>query len=108
MTTGPDELTWVQICRARATLRQHVEDGLRGSGLQIRELAAHLTIHNPDDPDKGRVYITYASGDVSCRCITWEYLGSLQGYDGDDPDREPGVDATAIIATLTGQPTPPA
>jgi hypothetical protein len=30
----------------------------------------------------------------------------LQGYDGDDPDREPAVDAATIITTLTDH-TPP-
>lgn len=105
-TQPPDELTWIQICQARSALRRQVDGLLRGSGLEIRELATCLVIYNPRDPDKGRIYITYTTSDVSHRLVTWGYLGTLRGYDGDDPDREPAVDAAAIITTLTSQPAP--
>jgi hypothetical protein len=112
MTHAPDEMTSVQNVRARGALRRIVDDLLRGSGLEIRELAHHLVISNPTeprDPDKGRIYINYTTGEVSHRLTTWNYFGPLQGYEpNDDPDREPAVDATKIIATLTGQAPPPA
>ncbi|HEY1914818.1 MAG TPA: hypothetical protein VGH27_04510 [Streptosporangiaceae bacterium] len=109
MTRGPDEMTWIQICHARSMLRRTVGDLLRGSGLEIRELANALSIGNPSDPEKGRVYIMYATGDVSHRLVTWDFLGPLHGYEpGDDPDREPSVDAAKIIATLVGEPSRPA
>jgi hypothetical protein len=108
MTHEPDELTWVQNCRARADLRAKVDDLLHGRKLDIRELAHHLSIGNPRDPDKGRIHIAYTTGHVSHRQVTWNYLGPLHGYEpGDDPDREPGVDAATIITTLT-EDTPPA
>jgi hypothetical protein len=104
MTNGPYELTWIQMCRARSALRQKVDDLLRGSGLEVREMANDLAVSNPRDPDKGRIYVKYASGDVSLKRVIWDHLGSLQGYEGDDPDCEPGVDAAKIIATLTDEP----
>jgi hypothetical protein len=104
---GPDEMTWVQICRARSELHRTVVTLLRGSGLEIRELAHHLCIYNPRDPEKGRIYIVYATGDVSHRLVTWDFLGPLHVAEADDdPDREPSVDAAKIIAILTGQTSP--
>jgi hypothetical protein len=106
MTHPPDELTWIQICRARSHLHRAVATLLRGTGLEIRELANHLVIYNPRDPEKGRIYITYTTGEVSHRLVTWDYLGTLHTTEP-DPDREPSVDTAQIIATLTGQPPPP-
>ena len=85
-------------------MRRIVGELLRGTVLEIRELTHHLVISNPRDPDKGRIYIAYTTGEVSHRLITWDYFGPLQGYEpNDDPDREPAVNAAKIIATLTGQ-----
>ncbi|HEX4101803.1 MAG TPA: hypothetical protein VHY21_14900 [Pseudonocardiaceae bacterium] len=109
MTHPPDELTWIQICRVRSHLHRAVAALLRGSGLEIRELANHLVIFNPKDPEKGRIYITYTTGEASRRLVTWDYLGPLHTTDPDpDPDPEPAIDAAQIIAILTGQPPPPA
>jgi hypothetical protein len=109
MTHPPDELTEIQICRARGDLRQTVNALLQGSGLQIRELANALTVSNPRDPDKGRIHIAYVTGDVSLRRVTWDYFGLLEGYEsGGDPDHEPGVGAAKIITALTEQAPPPA
>jgi hypothetical protein len=106
--THPPELTDIEICRARTALRHKLDPLLRGYGLEIRELATALAIGNPTDPAKGRIHITYVTGDVSVRRVTWDYLGPLQGYEpDDDPDREPGIDATKIITTLTGEPPSP-
>jgi len=112
MTRPSDESADIQHVRARAVLRRTLDPLLRGHGLDIRELATALAIGNPSNPEKGRIHITYATGDVSLRRVIWNYLGPLQGYEpDDDPDREPGVDAATIIATLTGHtpsPTDPA
>jgi hypothetical protein len=108
MTNGPDELTSVQICRARADLRAKVDHLLHGHRLDIRELARHLSIGNPANPDKGRIHIAYTTRHVSHRQVTWNFLGPLQGYEtDDDPDREPGVTAATIITILTGHASPP-
>jgi hypothetical protein len=106
MTNEPDELTSVRICRSRSALRKKVDELLRGSGLEVREMVNGLAIFNPRDPGKGRIYVRYASGDVSWKRVIWDYFGPLQGYEGDDPDCEPGVDAAKIIAVLTGEPVP--
>ena len=104
MTRPPDETTDIQHVRARTALRRKLDPLLRGYGLEMRELATALAIGNPGDPAKGRIHITYATGDVSVRRVIWDYLGVLQGYEpDDDPDREPGVDAATVIAILTGR-----
>jgi hypothetical protein len=109
MTLGPNDLTALQLCRARGELRRAMDALLRGSKLEIRELTRALAICNPRDREQGRIYIPYATADVSLRRVTWEYFGPLQGYEATgDPDREPGVDAAKIIAALTGQTLPPA
>jgi hypothetical protein len=109
MTQPPDEHTDIQHLRARTTLRRNLDPQLRGHGLDTRELTTALAIGNPGHPEKGRVHITYATGDVSIKRVTWEYLGPLQGYEpDDDPDREPGVDPAQIISILTGHTPPPA
>jgi hypothetical protein len=107
MPYGKNEQTPLELCHARGVLRQQVEALLHGSGLEIRELSNHLSINNPRDPDKGRIHISYASGEVSWKRTTWDFLGALQGYEPtDDPDREPSVDAETIISTLTGPQVP--
>jgi hypothetical protein len=107
MPYGKNEQTSVDLCHARGVLRQQVDALLRGSGLEIRELSNHLSISNPRDPDTGRIHISYVSGEVSWKRTTWDFLGSLQGYEPtDDPDREPPVDADKIISTLTGPQAP--
>jgi hypothetical protein len=99
---GKNELTPVELCRARSVLRQQVAAMLRGSRLEIRERASHLAIVNPAELDKGQIQIGYVSGEVCCKRISYEYLGPLRGYEpDDDPDREPAVDADTIIRTLT-------
>jgi hypothetical protein len=108
MTHGPAELSPDEKCRAMTTLRRKVDALLRGRHLEIRELTSALAIGNPGHPENGRVHITYATGDVSVKRVIWQYLGPLQGYEPDDPDREPGVDAAQIIAILTGEIPPPA
>jgi hypothetical protein len=88
--------------RARNTLIHQVRDQLKGTGLDIRELAKELAVSNPGHPEKGRLYINCATGEVSHRLPVLGYLGYLNGYGGDrDPD-EPRVDADKIVSTLTG------
>lgn len=104
MTSDADA---VQAVRARFALVKTVRTLLKGSGLDIRELASHLVISVPGHPEHGRIYITYLTGEVSLRRCTWDYLGCLDGYGGDDPEAEPTLTADKIIAALTGQPDPP-
>lgn len=102
MPYGKNERNAIELCRARNVLRQQVAAMLHGLGFDIRELASHLAVTNPAAPDRGQIQIGYASGEVSCRRITYEYLGPLRGYErDDDPDREPSVEAATIIAMLT-------
>ena len=88
--------------RARNTLVHTVRILLKGTGLDIRELASELVISDPGHPEHGRIYITYAHAEVSHRRTTWDYLGYLDGYGSTDPDAEPGIDARTIVATLIG------
>ena len=103
--TAETEVTAIQLCQTRSRLRRTVGDLLAGSGLEIRELERELVISNPRDPQKGRVYITYASGEVSLRLTIWDYWGYLDGYGRPlwaDPDSEPGIEASRIIDALGG------
>jgi hypothetical protein len=107
MTQPPNDPASIQNCRARNALRHELDPQLRGHGLEIRELTTALAIGNPANPEKGRIHITYANGDVTHKRTTWDYLGPLHGYEpNDDPDHEPGITPAQIIATLTGH-TPP-
>lgn len=104
--TAATELTAIQLCHTRSRLRRMVGDLLAGSGLEIRELERELVISNPRDPQKGRVCITYASGEVSLRLTIWDYWGYLGGYGRPlwaDPESEPGIEASRIIASLGGR-----
>jgi hypothetical protein len=71
MTHRPGEPAEAQIGRARSTLRQKTDALVQGSGLDIRELANTLVIHNPHDPGKGRIHITYTRSDVPWERSTW-------------------------------------
>jgi hypothetical protein len=104
MTQTHDELhDSLRAFRARNALIRDVKNRLRGSGLDIRELINDLVISYPGHPEKGRIYIPYASAEVSLRRPIWEYLGYLEGHASTDHDPELRVDADKIIRTLTGQ-----
>lgn len=98
---GPGDA--LQSHRDRNTLIRTVRTLLRGSGLDIRELANELVISNPGHPEKGRIYITYASGEVSLRLPVWDYLGYLEGYGSDDNEPELCAHAAKIISALGGR-----
>lgn len=91
----------IDAFRARNTLVAAVRTQLKGTGLDIRELASELVISYPGHPEHGRIYITYTRGEVSHRRTLWSYLGCVgspaSGGTG------PRVSTDAIIATLTGQ-----
>jgi hypothetical protein len=92
----------VTLARARNRLIRAVRERLRGSGMDIRELAKELTVSSPGHPEKGRLYINLSTGEVSHRLPAWAYLGHLDGYGTDrDPD-EPTVDTAKILTILTG------
>jgi hypothetical protein len=103
MTQAAPDTDTIRALRARNTLIRTVRTLLKGSGLDIRELANHLVISHPGHPEHGRIYISYANGNASLRHCTWEYLGSFDGFASTDPDAEPLLSAEQIIATLTGQ-----
>jgi hypothetical protein len=107
-TSTPPEPDRFQAVRARNRLISQVRASLRGTKLDIRERATTLAISNPGHPDNGRIYITYATADVSLRRPVWHYLGRLQRHNSDDdPEAEPKVDTAAIIAALTSPPDTP-
>jgi hypothetical protein len=100
MTQTTGDAGAVQAFRARTRLIQIVRTLLKGGGLDIRELTSHLVISQPGHPNQGRIYITFASGEVSLRRCRWDYLGYLDGYGSTDPDAESALDAEKIIAIL--------
>jgi hypothetical protein len=102
MPSNPQPPGALQALRARNTLVQTVRTLLKGAGLDIRELASELVISHPGHPEYGRIYITFAKGDVSLRRCTWEYLGYLDGYGPTNPEAESSLSADKIIAMLTG------
>lgn len=104
MTHPAGDKSVFQPIRARNTLIHTVRTLLKGTGLDIRELARELVISLPGHPEHGRVYITYSKGDVSHRRTTWHYLGRLDGHGPTDPDTEPAVTTDKIIKVLSGQP----
>jgi hypothetical protein len=105
MTQAFGDTDAVRALRARNTLARTVRAMLKGSGLDIRELASELVISRPGHPEHGRVYITYAHGEVSLRRCTHDYLGYLDGYGTPDPEADPPLTAAQITAILT--PPPP-
>jgi hypothetical protein len=105
VTPTPTELEAVRLCKARTTLHALVREMLTGSGLEIRDRDRKLVISNPRDPDRGRIYINYITGEVSWQRPVWTYFGHLQGYaqaPEADPDTEPVADAQAILRALCG------
>jgi hypothetical protein len=71
--------------------------------LDIRELANELVISNPGHPEQGRIYVTYATGEVSHRQTLWDYLGYFEGHGRHNEDADESVSAEKIIRTLTGR-----
>jgi hypothetical protein len=104
-TNPPAEPDPFEAVRARNRLADQVRAALSGAGLDIRDRTNALVISKPGHPDNGRIYITYATADVSLRRPIWHYLGRLQGHHRDD---DPPVDAAAIIAALTSPADTPA
>ncbi len=102
MTQTASDTDALQPLRARNTLIRTVRTLLKGTGLDIRELANELVISHPGHPEHGRIYITYTTGDVSHRRTIWDYLGHLDGYGSTDPDTEACVNADTITAALAG------
>ncbi len=105
VTPAPAVLDSFRLCWAMNALHAMMREMLAGSGLEIRQLKNELVISNPDNPDKGRIYINYITGEVSWKRPVWDYLGYLKGYaqaPEADPDTEPVADAQAIIRALCG------
>jgi hypothetical protein len=106
MTETIFESDALRALRARNELVRAVRSLLKGSGLDIREREKELVISNPGHPEKGRIYINYATGEVSLRQVLWDYWGYLDGCGRAlwaDPDSEPAIAVERIISTLGGQ-----
>lgn len=103
MTQAEGETDVLAALRARNALVRAVREGLKGTGLDVRELVKELVISNPGHPENGRIYIPYTSAEVSLRRPIWEYLGYLEGYGSDEKDPELRVDADRIIRALGGR-----
>jgi hypothetical protein len=106
MTQTTDEAGAFQALRARNEPVRAVRSLLKGAGLEIREREKELVISNPGDPEMRRIYITYATGEVSLRQVLWDYWGYLDGYGRAlwaDPENEPGVEVDRTISTLGGR-----
>jgi hypothetical protein len=100
-----EDLDSVRLVKARNRLHALVRDMLAGHGLEIREREKALVISNPRDPDMGRIYINYLTGEMTWRRPVWNYCGYLKGYataPEADPDTEPVADAQTIIRALCG------
>jgi len=72
----------------------------------VMVIVVSAVVSHPGHSERGRVYITYATGDVSHKRTIWDYLGRLDGYGRPDPDAEPPVDTAAIITALSGRARP--
>jgi hypothetical protein len=103
MTQTASDTDTLQAFRNRNKLIRTVRAKLKGSGLEIRELANALVISHPGHPEYGRIHITYAHGEVSHRRTIWDYLGCLDGNASTGADDEPGVDIDMIVNMLTGR-----
>ncbi|MGH3157790.1 MAG: hypothetical protein ACRDNF_14605 [Streptosporangiaceae bacterium] len=103
MTHPADDPDPIKALRARNHLARTVRTLLKGSGLDVRENDNQLVITNPGHPDHGRIYITYARGEVSHGRTTWTYLGHLDTPGSHPTPGEPPVDPGTIIRKLTGQ-----
>ncbi|MGH3158779.1 MAG: hypothetical protein ACRDNF_19705 [Streptosporangiaceae bacterium] len=90
-----------EAVRARNRLARHVRALLKGSGLDIRENDNQLVISRPGHPDHGRIYITYATAEVSHALTLYTYLGHLDQHASSPDNDEPPVDTKAIIDALT-------
>jgi hypothetical protein len=104
-----DDLDSVRLVKSRNKLHALVREMLAGHGLEIRELEKRLVISNPRNPEMGRIYINYLTGEMSWRRPVWNYCGYLKGYAAApeaDPDTEPVADAQTIIRALCGQDDP--
>ncbi|MGH3157986.1 MAG: hypothetical protein ACRDNF_15610 [Streptosporangiaceae bacterium] len=103
MTHPADDPDPIKALRARNRLARTVRAALKGSGLDIRDNDNQLIITNPGHPGHGRIYITYARGDVSHGRTIWTYLGHLDRPGSNPTPDEPPIDTDTIIRKLTGQ-----
>ena len=80
--------------------RRMVAAMVDGSGLKIRALKHDLVITNPDDPERGRIYVEYANGYVTWERMVYEYWGPLQGYTDEDNPTRAGIGSNRILEAL--------
>jgi hypothetical protein len=106
MTVTEGNPDMADALRARNLLVREVRDTLKGQRYDIREWDRDLSIGVPQHPERGRVHVTYASGEVSVRRVVWGYLGYLGNHGGDRSPDTPRVDAAMIIRALSGEDSP--
>lgn len=82
MTQALGESEIVRLCKARGALHQMMATLLAGTGAEIREREHDLVIRDPQRPENGRIYISYATGEVIRKWTVEDYCGSLAGYSG--------------------------
>jgi hypothetical protein len=101
MIIPSNEMTDDELAAARSKARQIAADIITGAALEIREFAYELVIINPRDPDKGRVHINYATGQVSWERTVWDHWGNLQGYPDDTDGTKAPVGERLILGALS-------
>jgi uncharacterized protein RhaS with RHS repeats len=84
--------------------RRMVAAMVDGAELTVEALKTDLVITNPGYPERGRVYVEYATGHVSWERTVWDHWGVLRGFEAEKPadDDETYVDNARIIDALTG------
>ena len=102
MSSAHDETGSASLHRTidKSQTRRMVAAMVTGSGLRIRALKHDLVITNPDDPERGRIYVEYANGYVTWERMVYEYWGPLQGYTGADNPTGVGISTSRILEAL--------
>jgi hypothetical protein len=102
MTHTPDEALEGQppSPAEKERTRQAVAQALEGSDLHVQDQPYELIITNPDNQDRGQLYVDY-EGHVTLRRVAWDYLGQLKGFETDET--EGTITRAHIMNALGGQ-----
>jgi hypothetical protein len=103
-TQAPADLDTVRLCRAANIL--HALARTCSPALAWTYASGNTNSSSATrNPDRGRIYINYLTGEVSWQRPVWTYYGYLKGYaqaPEADPDSEPPADAQTILRALCG------